>query len=54
MTVISESEPPADDLSSPARGKMRMLEQMAEALEDQVAGLYLIRQHLRSIILTNN
>jgi hypothetical protein len=28
------------DLSSPAAMKMRMLEQMAEALEDQVAGLY--------------
>ena len=40
MTVITESEPPADGLSSPARVKMRMLDQMAEALEDQVAGLY--------------
>jgi chromosome segregation ATPase len=40
MTVITESEPPADGLSSPPQVKMRMLEQMAEALEDQVAGLY--------------
>src|SRR6267142_1086713 len=40
MTVITESEPPADGLRSPARVKMRMLDQMAEALEDQVAGLY--------------
>jgi chromosome segregation ATPase len=40
MTVITESEPPADGLSSPPQVKMRMLEQMAKALEDQVAGLY--------------
>jgi predicted RNase H-like nuclease (RuvC/YqgF family) len=40
MTVSTESEAPAGGLSSPLRVKMRMLEQMAEALEDQVAGLY--------------
>jgi len=41
MTVIiTESEASADGLSSPPRVKMKMLEQMAEALEDQVAGLY--------------
>ena len=41
MTVIiTESEAPADGLNSPSRVKTRMLEQMAEALEDQVAGLY--------------
>jgi predicted RNase H-like nuclease (RuvC/YqgF family) len=40
MTVNTESEAPADGLNSPSRVKMRMLEQMAEALEDQVAGLY--------------
>jgi predicted RNase H-like nuclease (RuvC/YqgF family) len=40
MTVITENEAPAGGLSSPPRVKMRMLEQMAEALEDQVAGLY--------------
>src|SRR6266849_1453549 len=41
MTVIiTESEAPADGLNSPSQMKTRMLEQMAEALEDQVAGLY--------------
>lgn len=41
MTVIiTESQASADGLSSPPQGTMRMLEQMAEALEDQVAGLY--------------
>lgn len=40
MTVLTENEAPADGLNSPPRVKMRMLEQMAEALEDQVAGLY--------------
>lgn len=40
MTGITESEAPADGLNSPSRLKMRMLEQMAEALEDQAAGLY--------------
>jgi chromosome segregation ATPase len=39
MTVITESEAPADGLNLPPR-VMRILEQMAEALEDQVAGLY--------------
>jgi hypothetical protein len=40
MTVHTEIKEPACDLSSPPGVKMRMLEQMAEALEDQVAGLY--------------
>jgi len=41
MTVIiTESQASADGLSSPPQVTMRMLEQMAEALEDQVAGLY--------------
>jgi predicted RNase H-like nuclease (RuvC/YqgF family) len=40
MTVLTESEAPTGGLNSPPRVKMRMLEQMAEALEDQVAGLY--------------
>ena len=40
MAFITESEAAADGLNSPSRAKMRMLEQIAEALEDQVAGLY--------------
>ena len=42
MTVLTENDSPtlAGALSSPPRVKMRMLEQMAEALEDQVAALY--------------
>ena len=40
MTVITPAEPPADGLNSQQRVKMEMHEQMAEALEDQVAGLY--------------
>jgi predicted RNase H-like nuclease (RuvC/YqgF family) len=40
MTVITEIKQPASGLSSQVRVKMRMLEQMAEALEDQVAALY--------------
>lgn len=40
MTVHTEITEPARGLSSPPGVKMRMLEQMAEALEDQVAGLY--------------
>jgi chromosome segregation ATPase len=40
MMGNTESEPPANGLSSPPREKMRMLDQMADALEDQVAGLY--------------
>lgn len=40
MTVLTEVKEPARGLSSPPDVKMRMLEQMAEALEDQVAGLY--------------
>jgi len=40
MTVHTEITEPACGLSSPPGVKMRMLEQMAEALEDQVAGLY--------------
>lgn len=40
MTVLTEIKEPACGLSSPPGVKMRMLEQMAEALEDQVAGLY--------------
>jgi chromosome segregation ATPase len=39
MAAKTESEAPADGLNSPPR-VMRILEQMAEALEDQVAGLY--------------
>lgn len=38
--VPTEIREPAGGLTSPTRVKMRMLEQMAEALEDQVAGLY--------------
>jgi len=40
MTVITELEESAAGLSSPPRVRMRMLGQMAEALEDQVAALY--------------
>lgn len=40
MTVVTEMKEPAGGLSSPTREKMRMLDQMAEALEDQVAALY--------------
>jgi hypothetical protein len=40
MTVITEIKKSASGLSSQVRVKMRMLEQMAEALEDQVAALY--------------
>ena len=40
MTVLTEIKTPVSGLSSPRRMKMRMLEQMAEALEDQVAALY--------------
>lgn len=40
MTVLTEARVPASGLSSTPRVKIRMLAQMAEALEDQVAGLY--------------
>ena len=40
MTVLTEIKKPASGLSSTRRVKMRMLEQMAEALEDQVGALY--------------
>ncbi len=40
MTVHTDIEEPACGVSSPPGVKMRILEQMAEALEDQVAGLY--------------
>lgn len=40
MTLLAEVTEPAGGLSSPPSVKMRMLDQMAEVLEDQVAGLY--------------
>ena len=40
MMVPTEISEPACGLTSPARVKIRMLEQMAEALEDQAGGLY--------------
>lgn len=40
MTVATEDNVPTRILNSPTRIRMRMLEQMAEALEDQVAALY--------------
>lgn len=40
MMVPTEIRKPGGRLTSPPRVKMRMLEQMAEALEDQVTGLY--------------
>jgi predicted RNase H-like nuclease (RuvC/YqgF family) len=40
MMVPTEIGEPACGLTSPARVKIRMLEQMAEALEDQAGGLY--------------
>jgi hypothetical protein len=40
MSVLTEIKKPVSGPSSPRRMKMRMLEQMAEALEDQVAALY--------------
>ena len=40
MMVLTEDNAPNGGLSSPTRVKMRMLEQMAEALEDQIAALY--------------
>lgn len=40
MTVATEDNVPTRILNSPTRVRMRMLEQMAEALEDQVAALY--------------
>lgn len=40
MTVLTEPKVPASGLISPHRVKMSMLTQMAEALEDEAAGLY--------------
>ena len=40
MTVLTEVNTLSNGLSSPALVKMRMLTQMAQALEDQAAGLY--------------
>jgi len=42
MTVLTENDSPtaASSQSSPPRVKMKMLQQMAEALEDQVSALY--------------
>lgn len=40
MAILTEITESACGLSSPPVVKMRMLEQMAEALEDQAAGLY--------------
>lgn len=40
MTVLTEDNAPNSGFSSPPRVRVRMLEQMAEALEDQVAALY--------------
>ncbi len=40
MMVLTEAKVPSSGASSPPWVKMRMLTQMAEALEDQAAGLY--------------
>jgi hypothetical protein len=40
MTILDDVEVTASETPLPSRLKMRLLEQMAEALEDEAAGLY--------------
>lgn len=40
MTLLTDIEEPGEPAAPRMRAKMRMLEQMAEALEDEAAGLY--------------